>query len=122
MYCVMLHYCRQSVPETWAKFSNDNVQRSQAERAASNDMRSRIEQLLNRCAEAMVNQWNGVNNAFTDRIREYMDAKHKLQTHLAKVAPPISHLTSPDLQLTLTLVFACRPCRRSSTWRRTLSC
>ena len=100
----MLHYCRQSVPETWAKFSNDNVQRSQAERAASNDMRSRIEQLLNRCAEAMVNQWNGVNNAFTDRIREYMDAKHKLQTHLAKVAPPTSsHVTSPDLQLTLTL-------------------
>ena len=36
----------QSVPESWAKFSNDNIQRSQAERAASKDMRNRIEQLL----------------------------------------------------------------------------
>ena len=77
-----------SVPESWAKFSNDNIQRSQAERAASKDNRNKIEQLLNKCATAMVNQWNIVNNAFTDRIKEYMDAKHKLQTHLSKVRAP----------------------------------
>ena len=46
----------------------------------------RIEQLLNKCATAMVSQWNSVNNAFTDRIREYMDAKNKLQTHLSRVS------------------------------------
>lgn len=78
-----------SVPETWAKFSNDNIQRSQSERSASKDVRNRIEQLLNKCATAMVNQWNAVNNAFTDRIKEYMDAKHKLQTHLSKVLQEI---------------------------------
>lgn len=78
-----------SVPESWAKFSNDNVQRSQSERAASKDNRNRIEQLLNKCATAMVNQWNGVNNAFTDRIKEYTDAKNKLQTHLSRVLQEI---------------------------------
>lgn len=78
-----------SVPESWAKFSNDNVQRSQSERAASRDNRNRIEQLLNKCATAMVNQWNSVNNSFTDRIREYMDAKNKLQTHLSRVLQEI---------------------------------
>ena len=30
-----------SVPQSWAKFSNDNVQRSQSERAASRDNRNR---------------------------------------------------------------------------------
>lgn len=78
-----------SVPESWAKFSNDNIQRSQSERAASKDARNKIEQLLNKCATAMINQWNAVNNAFTDRIKEYMDAKHKLQTHLSKVLQEI---------------------------------
>lgn len=79
----------QSVPETWAETSNNNIRRSQAERGASKDTRNQIEQLLNKCATAMVNQWNAVNNAFTDRIREYMDAKHKLQTHLSKVLQEI---------------------------------
>jgi len=78
-----------SVPETWAKFSNDNIQRSQSERAASRDNRNKIESLLNKCATAMMNQWNTVNNAFTDRIREYTDAKHKLQTHLSQVLQEI---------------------------------
>ncbi len=73
------------MPESWAKFSNDNIQRSQSERAGSRDVRNRIEQLLNKCATAMVNQWNAVNNTFTDRLKEYMDAKHNLQTHLSQV-------------------------------------
>lgn len=78
-----------SVPDSWAKFSNDNIQRSQSERAGSKDTRNRIEQLLNKCATAMINQWNSVNNAFTDRIKDYMDAKHKLQTHLSRVLQEI---------------------------------
>jgi len=78
-----------SVPETWARFSNNNIERSQSERAASKDMRNKIESLLNKCATAMLNQWNTVNNAFTDRIKEYMDAKNKLQTHLSKVLQEI---------------------------------
>ena len=91
-----------SVPESWAKFSNDNIQRSQAERAASKDTRSAIEQLLNNCATAMVSQWNAVNNVFTDRIREYMDAKHQLQTHLSKVLQEIF-----DMQKNIELLKKC---------------
>lgn len=36
-----------SVPASWAKFSDDNVLRSQSERAASAKLRDDIEQLLN---------------------------------------------------------------------------
>ena len=38
---------RVSVPESWAKFSDDNVLRSQSERAASAKLRDDIENLLN---------------------------------------------------------------------------
>lgn len=75
-----------SVPESWAKYSNNNIQRSQSERAASTDKRNQIEQLLNKCHTAMINQWNTVKNALTDRIRECMDAKNKLQTNLSQVS------------------------------------
>jgi len=33
----------------------------------------------------MVHQWNIVNAAFSDRIREYIKARTDLETHLAKV-------------------------------------
>lgn len=91
-----------SVPESWAKFSNDNIQRSQSERAASKDVRDRIEQLLNKCATAMVNQWNTVNTAFTDRMKEYMDAKHKLQNHLSKVLQEVF-----DMEKNIELIKKC---------------
>lgn len=78
-----------SVPETWAKFSHDNVARSQAERKASKDVRDQIEALLNECASAMMNQWNAVNSAFSDRIKEYVDAKNKLQNALSKTLQEI---------------------------------
>lgn len=91
-----------SVPETWSKFSNNNIQRSQAERAASKDNRNKIEQLLNKCAQAMVNQWNSVNQALSDRCREYMDAKNRLQTHLAKVLQEIH-----DMEKNIELLKKC---------------
>ncbi len=78
-----------SVPQTWAKFSNDNIQRSQSERTASRDIRSKIEALLNKCATAMIHQWNTVNHAYTDRIKEYMEAKQRLHQHLSKVNPSL---------------------------------
>jgi len=37
----------------------------------------------------MVNQWNIVNAAFSDRIREYIKARTDLETHLAKVRTSI---------------------------------
>lgn len=78
-----------SVPETWARFSNDNVQRSQSERSASKNMRNEIASVLNQCANEMWNQWNAVNVALNNRIQETTDARNKLQTHLSKVLQEI---------------------------------
>ncbi|KAK3578211.1 hypothetical protein CHS0354_020580 [Potamilus streckersoni] len=78
-----------SVPETWAKFSNDNIQRSQSERAASKHMRNEIESVLNSCANEMWQEWNAVNVNLTQRIQESTDARNRLQTHLSKVLQEI---------------------------------
>lgn len=78
-----------SVPESWAKFSNDNIQRSQSERAASKQMRNEIESVLNSCANEMWQEWNSVNVALNQRIQETTDARNRLQTHLSKVLQEI---------------------------------
>ena len=78
-------YYSVSVPETWAKFSNDNIQRSQSERAASRQMRNEIESVLNSCANEMWQEWNAVNVNLTKRCQESTDARNRLQTHLSKV-------------------------------------
>lgn len=73
------------MPDSWAKFTDDNILRSQSERAASAKLRDEIENLLVVTANEMWNQFNSVNVAFTNRIAETADAKSKIQTHLAKV-------------------------------------
>nr|XP_013816326.1 PREDICTED: tektin-3-like isoform X1 [Apteryx mantelli mantelli] len=78
-----------SVPESWAKFTDDNILRSQSERAASSKLRGDIENLLVVTANEMWNQFNRVNVAFTNRIVETADAKNKIQTHLAKTLQEI---------------------------------
>jgi len=78
-----------SVPESWAKFSNDNIQRSQSERAASKQMRNEIESVLNSCANEMWQEWNSVNVSLNQRIQESTDARNRLQTHLSKVLQEI---------------------------------
>ena len=52
-----------SVPESWAKYSNNNIQRSQSERAASKNMRNEIESVINSCSNDMWQEWNAVNVA-----------------------------------------------------------
>uniref|UniRef100_A0A670KAL1 Tektin n=1 Tax=Podarcis muralis TaxID=64176 RepID=A0A670KAL1_PODMU len=78
-----------SVPESWAKFTDDNIMRSQSERAASGKLRDDIETLLVTTANEMWNQFNKVNVAFTNRISETADAKNKIQAHLAKTLQEI---------------------------------
>lgn len=96
-------YCRVSVPESWAKFSNDNIQRSQSERAASRHMRNEIESVLNSCANEMWQEWNAVNVALNQRIGETTDARNKLQTHLSKVSFKLS--TNYRLYKTISQLF-----------------
>ncbi|XP_004603944.1 tektin-3 [Sorex araneus] len=78
-----------SVPESWAKFTDDNILRSQSERAASSKLREDIQNLLVVTANEMWNHFNKVNMAFTNRIAETADAKNKIQTHLAKTLQEI---------------------------------
>ncbi|KAM6111324.1 tektin-3 [Pterocles gutturalis] len=78
-----------SVPESWAKFTDDNILLSQSERAASAKLRDNIENLLVVTANEMWRQFNSVNVAFTNRIAETADAKNKIQTHLAKTLQEI---------------------------------
>ncbi|XP_050019711.1 tektin-3 [Alexandromys fortis] len=78
-----------SVPESWAKFTDDNILRSQSERAASAKLRDDIENLLVVTANEMWNQFNKVNLAFTNRIAETADAKNKIHAHLSKTLQEI---------------------------------
>lgn len=83
-------FFRVSVPESWAKFTDDNILRSQSERAASVKLRDDIQNLLVVTANEMWNQFNKVNLAFTNRIAETADAKNKMQIHLAKVSQAVA--------------------------------
>ncbi|XP_005349932.1 tektin-3 [Microtus ochrogaster] len=78
-----------SVPESWAKFTDDNILRSQSERVASTKLRDDIENLLVVTANEMWNQFNKVNLAFTNRIAETADAKNKIHVHLSKTLQEI---------------------------------
>jgi len=75
-----------SLPDSWSKFTDDNILHSQSERAASHKLRDEIEILLNTTSNEMWNQFNNANVAFTNRISETADAKNSLQAHLAKVS------------------------------------
>ncbi|KAM3592669.1 uncharacterized protein V6R79_023105 [Siganus canaliculatus] len=78
-----------SLPDTWSKFTDDNILLSQSERSVSQKLRDEIEILLNTTSNEMWNQFNNVNVAFTSRISETADAKNSLQTHLAKTLQEI---------------------------------
>ncbi|XP_009878326.1 PREDICTED: tektin-3, partial [Charadrius vociferus] len=81
-----------SVPASWAKFTSDNILRSQSVRAASAKLRHDIESLLVATANEMWRQFNTTNVAFTGRIAETAEAKSRLQTHLAKTLREIFKL------------------------------
>ena len=83
--CLLFPSVRLSLPNSWSKFTDDNILLSQSERAASHKLRDEIEILLNTTSNEMWNQFSNVNVAFTNRISETADAKNSLQTHLAKV-------------------------------------
>jgi tektin-3 len=74
-----------SVPGTWAKFSQQNVMRSNGERASSERLRGHIKSTLQSCANNMWSQYNNVNVAFNSRISEVTDARNKLQKHRSEV-------------------------------------
>ncbi|XP_054608972.1 tektin-3 [Dunckerocampus dactyliophorus] len=78
-----------SLPESWSKFTDDNLLCSQSQRAASHKLRDEIEILLNAASGEMWSQFNNVNVAFTSRVAETADARNSLQAHLAKTLQEI---------------------------------
>ncbi|CAB1313294.1 unnamed protein product, partial [Coregonus sp. 'balchen'] len=85
------HHLRNalSLPDSWSKFTDDNILHSQSERAVSHKLRDEIKILLKAMSNKMWNQFNTVNVAFTNRMSETTDAKNSLQTHLAKTLQEI---------------------------------
>ena len=77
-----------SIPESWQKFSRDNIIRSQNERAASERLRSEIENCLRACANELWANFSNVNNMLKARVQETTDARNKLQAKLSQVCKP----------------------------------
>merc|ERR1712110_62752 len=78
-----------TIPESWARYTQENIARSQKERAASERLRGEIDSTLRQCANDMWNNFNAVNNSFNTRVRETTDARNKLQAHLQKTMQEI---------------------------------
>jgi len=71
-----------SVPQSWAKFSKNNVEESQAGRSSTRQLRYDVNNLINNAASDMSVHWNKTNRAFTDRISESQDAHRNLKSNL----------------------------------------
>ncbi|XP_029638827.2 tektin-3-like [Octopus sinensis] len=78
-----------SIPDSWTRFTQHNLLRSQKERANSERLRGEIDACLRQCANAMWCQFNTVNNSFNARIRETTDTRNKMQAHLQKILQEI---------------------------------
>ncbi|CAK6444865.1 unnamed protein product [Pipistrellus nathusii] len=79
-----------SMPETWARFTQENLQRAERERLASFNLRGLIECILRDTSEDLRLQCDSVNLAFGRRLEELEDARRKLQHHLNKTLREIS--------------------------------
>nr|XP_004652196.2 tektin-4 [Jaculus jaculus] len=79
-----------STPETWTKFTQDNLLRAERERLASANLRALIDCILRDTAEDLRLQCDAVNQAFSRRCEELEDARYKLQYHLNKTLREIT--------------------------------
>ncbi|XP_036890477.1 tektin-4 [Sturnira hondurensis] len=79
-----------STPETWAKFTQENLVRAERERLASCNLRELIDCILRDTAEDLRLQCDAVNLAFGRRLEELEDARHKLEHHLHKTLQEIT--------------------------------
>lgn len=76
-----------STPETWARFTQENLYRAERERLASVNLRVLIDCILRDTAEDLRLQCDAVNLVFGRRCEELEDACQKLENHLHKVTP-----------------------------------
>jgi len=78
-----------TIPDTWAEFSNNNMQKSQGARSQSQRLRGTVDGLVTSCANDMWSHWNQSNRNFQQRITETTDTHNKLQSHLSKTMQEI---------------------------------
>ena len=74
-----------ATPDSWMKFTEDNIRRSASERVQSDEYLNMADNLLKETATDMWNQYNTVNESFEQRIHETNVAKDKIQNHLSAV-------------------------------------
>ncbi|XP_026340759.3 tektin-4 [Ursus maritimus] len=79
-----------STPETWARFTQENLYRAERERLASVNLRVLIDCILRDTAEDLRLQCDAVNLAFGRRCEELEDACQKLENHLHKTLREIT--------------------------------
>ena len=91
-----------SNPDSWAQFTQDNIQRSQRGRTASQRLRHEVDSLVTMCNRDMWDSWDKANMALKDRSTETLDSKNKLQYELNKVSP-----NSLALKLKSCIFFSC---------------
>lgn len=78
-----------STPESWAKFTQEKLDRAERERLASVNLRGLIDCILRDTGEDLRLQCDAVNLAFGRRCEELEDARVKLELHLRKVGPGV---------------------------------
>ncbi|NWS70608.1 TEKT4 protein, partial [Crotophaga sulcirostris] len=78
-----------STPETWTKFSRDNIYRAEQEKLASTNLRALIDNILHDTSEDLKRQCAAVKEAFAKRCEDLDDAKHKLEHYLEKTLKEI---------------------------------
>lgn len=78
-----------STIEMWAQASAARINKSQSIRAASAQLRSTAETLINSVNSSVWNMWNNTNNGLNRRSSEMCDAKNKMQLHLHKTQQEI---------------------------------
>ena len=74
-----------TVPESWVKYTQENLSRSQHERELSARLRGAVDACIRASANEMWAQHNTVNNALNARVQQLEGAKEGLQAHLQKV-------------------------------------
>ena len=73
------------MPESWVKYTQDNLSRCQHEREVSARLRGAVDACVRACANEMWAQHNTVNNSLNARVQQLEGAKEGLQAHLQKV-------------------------------------
>ncbi|XP_006812879.1 tektin-4-like [Saccoglossus kowalevskii] len=81
-----------SDPESWAKFSHDNIVRAEHERMASIQLRNLIDNILTDTSNDMREQCNTVDSAFAKRVEEVHNALTQMQNHLKKVIDEVADM------------------------------